>query len=190
MLPSGAYGFLGLGLFTKTRLPVDDLATQPHPVHFLPIATTVLSAVYCFTLVRRYRLKGKGAHLLWWASGVFCYGLGTALESAVTLLGNSPGLNKAWYTAGALFGGYPLAQGTVYLLLRRRTANVLSAITLPFTVSDDLKTVACATQRSACESATVLRSSLTGNGTVWDAPEWSIRLPRLGAFYKDEIACG
>ena len=33
---------------------------------------------------------------------------------------------------GALLGAYPLAQGTVYLLLRRQTANLLSMITLPF----------------------------------------------------------
>ena len=31
----------------------------------------------------------------------------------VTLFGNSPALNKAWYIAGALLGGYPLAQGSV-----------------------------------------------------------------------------
>lgn len=31
-------------------------------------------------------------------------------------------------------GGYPLAQGTVYLLLERRKAHVLSAITVPFIV--------------------------------------------------------
>jgi hypothetical protein len=65
---------------------------------------------------------------------VLCYGLGTALESSVTLFGNSPGLNKAWYIAGALLGGYPLAQGTVYLLLRRKTAHLLSAATVPFIV--------------------------------------------------------
>ena len=103
----------------------------PHAIHYLPIATTVISAVFCAVLMRRYQQKGSGAHLLWWALGVFCYGVGTALESAVTLLGNSAALNKAWYIAGALFGGYPLAQGTVYLLLRRRTANILSAATLP-----------------------------------------------------------
>ena len=56
--------------------------------------------------MRRYRFKGKSAHLLWWAGGVFCYGVGTALEGAVTLFGNSVALNKAWYVAGAVLGGY------------------------------------------------------------------------------------
>lgn len=107
------------------------LATQPDAVHYVPIATTLFSGVFFVVLIRRYLAKGKGAHLLWWAAGVFSYGLGTGLESAVTILGNSPGLNKAWYIAGALFGGYPLAQGTVYLLLSRRVAHTLTAASLP-----------------------------------------------------------
>lgn len=83
-------------------------------------------------LLRRALVRRSGPHLLWWAAGIFTYGLGTALESSVTVAGNSLALNKAWYVAGALLGGYPLAQGTVYLLLRRRTAHVLTAATLPF----------------------------------------------------------
>ena len=55
----------------------------------------------------------------------------SALESAITLIGNSIILNKAWYIAGALFGGYPLAQGTVFLLLKRRTAVILTTIRVP-----------------------------------------------------------
>lgn len=106
---------------------------QPTAVHYVPIATTFLSAIFFVILLRRYLAKG-GAHLAWWAAGVFFYGLGTGLESAVTLFGNSVELNKAWYIAGALLGGYPLAQGTVYLLLKRRTANMLTAISLPFIV--------------------------------------------------------
>jgi hypothetical protein len=60
--------------------------------------------------------------------------MGTALESVITLAGNSALLNKSWYVMGALLGAYPLAQGTVYLLLRRRTANLLTAMTLPVVV--------------------------------------------------------
>jgi hypothetical protein len=111
---------------------MQEIMVGPRAVHYLPIVTTLLSAIFCAVLLRRYRLKGQGAHLLWWAGGIFCYGLGTALEGLITLLGNSPLLNKAWYIAGALLGGYPLAQGSVYLLLPRRTAHVLTALTVPF----------------------------------------------------------
>ena len=100
-------------------------------VHYLPILTTVLAAVFCAQLCWRFQLRRSGAHLIWWGIGVFAYGLGTALESVITLFGNSVFLNKSWYIAGALLGGYPLAQGTVFLLLKRHTALVLTAITLP-----------------------------------------------------------
>ena len=101
-------------------------------VHYLPLATTVVATVFLADLVRRYCTKGKGIHLLWWAGGVATYGMGTALESVITLAGNTVLLNKSWYVMGALLGAYHLAQGTVYLLLRRRTAILLTVITLPF----------------------------------------------------------
>ncbi|REJ73105.1 MAG: hypothetical protein DWQ36_25355 [Acidobacteria bacterium] len=104
----------------------------PGLVHYLPIASTVLSAIFCSVLLRRWLVRRSGAHLLWWGIGIFFYGLGTGLESAITLFGNTAWLTKTWYVAGALLGGYPLAQGTVFLLLRWRTAWILTAITLPF----------------------------------------------------------
>ncbi len=102
-------------------------------VHYLPIATTIISAIFCVVLFRRYRERG-GEHLKWWGIGMFTYGLGTALESSITIFGNSVVLTKAWYIAGALLGGYPLAQGSVYLHLKRKTANILTAITVPLLV--------------------------------------------------------
>ena len=99
-------------------------------IHYLPIVTTVLSAVFATVLWRRWRER-RALHLLWWTIGIVAYGTGTLLESAITLLGNSVLLTKLWYVAGALFGGYPLAQGSVYLHLSRRTAHRLTAITLP-----------------------------------------------------------
>jgi hypothetical protein len=98
-------------------------------IHYLPLATTAISIVFLIVLLARYRSRG-GRHLLWWAIGMGTYGLGTALESSITLFGNSAALTKAWYIAGALLGGYPLAQGSVYLHLKRKTADVLTSVTL------------------------------------------------------------
>jgi len=104
-----------------------------HPVHYLPILTTLFSVYFLTDIGGRYLAKG-GRHLLWWAIGVLTYGLGTLFEAWITLFGNTPLLNKGWYVAGAILGGYPLAQGSVYLHFSRRTANILTAITLPFIV--------------------------------------------------------
>jgi hypothetical protein len=99
-------------------------------VHYIPIVTTVIAALFAAAVFRRWRARG-GAHLLWWAIGLTAYGAGTCTEAAVTLVGWREELFRAWYITGALLGGAPLAQGTVYLLLSRRTAHRLTAGLLP-----------------------------------------------------------
>lgn len=101
-------------------------------VHFIPIVTTVLAVVFGTAVFRRWNVRRSGTHLLWWAGGIAAYGAGTLTEASVTLFGWNPVLFKAWYITGALLGGAPLAQGTVYLLLKRKTANRLTAVVLPF----------------------------------------------------------
>jgi hypothetical protein len=97
-------------------------------VSYLPIITTVFSLVFAGALLRRYRERGRGTHLLWWAFGILIYGVGTFTESFTSVFGWNEAIFRAWYISGALLGGAPLAQGTVYLLLRRRTANRLTAV--------------------------------------------------------------
>lgn len=103
-----------------------------NPVLYVPIITTVFSLVFSVVLLQRYRAKGRGAHLLWWAFGVFIYAVGTFTESFTSLFGWHEGIFRAWYISGALLGGAPLAQGTVYLLLRRRAANWLTVALVSF----------------------------------------------------------
>lgn len=102
-------------------------------VHYLPVATTLVAACFTTALLRRYRAN-PAPHLGWWTAGVCFYGLGTLIEATITLTGNSVALTKAWYIAGAILGGYPLAQGSLYLTCSRRLANRLTAISLPVVV--------------------------------------------------------
>ena len=102
----------------------------PGLVHYLPIVTTLMAAAFLGSLGARAAPRGWPAHLTWWAVGVFFYGLGTGLESTITLMGNSAELTRHWYWAGAILGGYPLATGTVYLLLDRKIAHILTACSL------------------------------------------------------------
>lgn len=103
-----------------------------HPVHYIPILTTVLSAVFGTVLFRRWRANPTRAHHGWWAFGIYIYGLGTLVESIVTLWGWNPLAFRFWYITGALLGGAPLAQGSVYFHLPRRTANLMSAVLVPY----------------------------------------------------------
>jgi hypothetical protein len=100
--------------------------TETSFLHYLPIATTVISLFFAAAVHRRYRLRGGGNHLLWWAGGILVYGLGTFAESWITLFGWNPTIFRFWYIVGALLGGAPLAQGTVWLLMSRRTARALT----------------------------------------------------------------
>jgi hypothetical protein len=102
----------------------------PALVHYIPILTTMLSAIFLALLLLRARQRGWAPHLMWWAAGIFAYGVGTAMESTITLWGNSVELNRAWYIAGAIFGGYPLAQGSVYLHFPRAKAHAMTIVTL------------------------------------------------------------
>ncbi len=105
---------------------------KQNPVLYIPVATTFVALVFAWIVFQRYRQKGTGTHLLWWAAGIFIYGVGTFTEGFVTLFGWNQAVFRAWYISGALLGGAPLAQGTVYLLLRRSTANRLTLILIPF----------------------------------------------------------
>jgi hypothetical protein len=95
----------------------------------IPIATTVIALAFAVQLFSRFRQRG-GVHLLWWAFGMLTYAAGTVAEALVTLTGWHEPLFRLWYITGALLGGAPLAQGTVYLLLQRRTANALTVLLL------------------------------------------------------------
>lgn len=100
-------------------------------VHYVPIITTILSLIFFFDLRKRYKNSPTKTYYLVWAIGIATYGLGTALESVIAIFGNSILLTKLWYVAGAILGGYPLAQGSVYFHFPKKLANILSLITIP-----------------------------------------------------------
>jgi len=95
---------------------------------YLPILSTIISAAFAWVIFDRYFFKRKthqpAYHLLWWGIGIVTYGIGTLIESINTLWGWSEPTFKAWYVAGALLGGAPLAIGTLYLLAGKRPGHV------------------------------------------------------------------
>ncbi len=103
-------------------------------VHYIPIVTTILAVPFALEIYRRYRAHPDRLHLLWWAIGIATYGVGTFTEATTTLIGWNEPTFRAWYISGALLGGAPLAQGTVYLLLGKRTAHVLTTILIVYVV--------------------------------------------------------
>jgi hypothetical protein len=100
---------------------------MPTFVHYIPIATTLLSALFAPVVFRRWRERRPAPHLWWWSVGIAVYGIGTLTEATTTLFGWQEPVFRAWYISGALLGGWPLAQGTVYLMFSRRTAHAMAA---------------------------------------------------------------
>jgi hypothetical protein len=94
--------------------------------HYIPILSTIVSFSLTVVLYQHWQRKLAARYLMWWTIGTFCFGIGTLTESINTLIGWSVLNMKAWYISGALLGAFPLAQGTVYLLLKKKTADILS----------------------------------------------------------------
>ena len=95
-------------------------------VSYIPVLTTLFSVFFLSRIVPHYLAK-RSPYLLWWTLGVLTFGLGTLTESINAIFGWSEWNTKVWYIVGALLGGYPLAQGTIYLLMNKRFADISAA---------------------------------------------------------------
>ena len=94
---------------------------------YLPILTTLFSVFFVREIYLHYKDR-RTKYLLWWTIGVLTFGLGTLAESINVLVGWNPINLKYWYIVGALLGGFPLAQGSVYLLMNRKFADATTWI--------------------------------------------------------------
>lgn len=124
---------------------------QPTFVHYIPVITTLLAVPFALEIYQRWRAYPERLHLLWWAIGVATYGVGTFTEAWTTLFGWNPVIFRSWYISGALLGGAPLAQGTVYLMLKRKTAHLLTAALILYVVAASVCVVLAPVDYAAVE---------------------------------------
>jgi hypothetical protein len=96
-------------------------------VSYIPVGTTLFSIFFLSRIIPHYLAK-RSPYLLWWTLGVLTFGMGTLTESINAIFGWSEWNAKIWYIVGALLGGYPLAQGTIYLLMGKRFADISAMI--------------------------------------------------------------
>jgi len=96
-------------------------------VDYIPVLTTLFSVFFLSRIIPHY-LTRRSPYLLWWTLGVLTFGLGTLTESINAIVGWSEWNTKVWYVVGALLGGYPLAQGTIHLLMKKRFADISAVV--------------------------------------------------------------
>ncbi len=93
----------------------------------LPFTSSIVSFIFAIFVFSRY-LERKGAHLLLWCIGMVFYGIGGFCEAYYGAQGWNALVFRLWYLFGAILVAAWLGQGTVYLLVKRRWANILMVI--------------------------------------------------------------
>ena len=135
---------------------------MPTAVHYIPIATTILTIFFAPIVFRRWSERRPAPHLFWWSLGIAVYGLGTLTEALTTLFGWNEWVFRSWYISGALLGGWPLAQGTVFLMFSRRTATRMA-----YAVGAVVLVAATMVVLSPIDYALVESHRLTGSVMEW-----------------------
>lgn len=145
-------------------------------INYIPVLTTLFGIYFLTVLYTHWKRNKSSRHIFWWMIGVFTYVAGTITESVNVLAGFSIVNFKAWYITGALLGGAPLAQGTVYLLCKKRTANILTVILITVIVSASILVVLSPV------NAELITGKLTGKLLGWKFIRYMTPFINLYAF--------
>jgi hypothetical protein len=93
----------------------------------VPFISAIISFIFSFIIFKRYAEK-RSPHLLLWGLGMVFYGIGGFCEAYFGAFGWNDLIFRMWYLFGAILVAAWLGQGTVYLLVKRRYANILMVI--------------------------------------------------------------
>jgi len=93
----------------------------------LPFTSFIVSSIFAVLVFRRYLVR-RGPHLLLWGFGMVFYAIGGFCEAYYGALGWNSLVFRLWYLFGAILVAAWLGQGTVYLLAKRRWANISMAL--------------------------------------------------------------
>lgn len=131
-------------------------------IHYIPVLTTIISFSFMAALYKHWQRKPDAKYLMWWTIGALCFGIGTLTESINVFIGWSVFNMKAWYISGALLGAFPLAQGTVCLLMKKKTADVLAWFFIVY-----VAVAAIAIMLAPVDMSLVNPTQLTGKVITW-----------------------
>jgi len=131
----------------------------------LPFASFVVSFIFAFLVLKRYAVR-KGAHLLLWGIGLVFYGIGGFCEAYYGAFGWNSLIFRLWYLFGAILVAAWLGQGTVYLLAKRRWANVAMAILLVLSIYAAIRVFSAEVDPTLMTTSVHTGSELSGHAIV------------------------
>ena len=94
---------------------------------YLPLVTCIISFIFAVTVLDQYFARRKPFQLLW-AIGLFMYSIAAFTEFYAGVFGITALILRLWYFIGAILVAAYLGMGTLYLLMKRRNANIIMAI--------------------------------------------------------------
>ena len=93
----------------------------------IPLISCIISFAFAVTVLDQYFARRKPYQLVW-SIGLFMYFVSTGAEFWSGTWGLNETIYRLWYLFGAIFVAAYLGMGTIYLLIRRRTANIIMVI--------------------------------------------------------------
>lgn len=131
----------------------------------LPLISGIVSFAFAILVLRRYAVR-RGTHLLLWGIGMLFYGIGGFCEAFYGIWGWNALVFRLWYLFGAILVAAWLGQGTVYLLAKRRWANVLMAILAVASLYAAIRVFTAQLDPSLMTSSLHTGSELSGHAIV------------------------
>ncbi len=92
----------------------------------LPFLSTIVMFVFTAYVLQRYLVRRRLC-FLFWGLGLAMFGMGSLAESLLAF-GWNDWVFFGWYLFGAVLTAAWIGQGTVYLLVKKKRAHILTAI--------------------------------------------------------------
>lgn len=134
---------------------------------FFPFASSVITFVFAYFVFKRYRER-RTNHLLLWGIGLIFYAIGGFCEAFFGAFGWNEIIYRMWYLFGAILVAAWLGQGSVYLLAKKRTANLLMVLLVIGSLYGAFRVFTAELDPSLLTTSTHTGSELSGHAIVTD----------------------
>ena len=94
---------------------------------YVPLITCIVAFIFAVTVLDQYFARRKSFQLLW-AIGLFMYSIAAFTEFYSNVFGITDMMLRLWYLVGAILVAAYMGMGTLYLLMRRRAANIIMLV--------------------------------------------------------------